>query len=457
MLPDQLITKKGDKYTVNPYQKLAYNWILEHPESCLFLGMSLGKTVIVLSYLQEIIYEQAEVFNALVIAPVSVARNTWTDELQKWKHLEGIRYSLVDGDEKKRINALNKKAEIYICPVTRVQWLCEYFNGKLPFNALVIDELSQFKSNSSNRFKSLSKCLGGMYYRIGLTGTPASNGLIDLWAQMYIIDLGTRLGEKYYEYESLYFNCFVRNGVVLHRTPRHGAEEKINTKLKDICLSMQTEDYIDLPLVKNKTINLPLPPEIKKKYRELRKDMLTELADTVVTAQSAADLTNKLLQFTSGAIYGPDPTELINVHNLKIQALKDYVAAAGNCIIVYQYTHEKKRILKEIECTVYNSSSGGDTIAAWNRGEIKHLLLHPASAGYGLNLQFGGSTIIWVTPTYNLEYYLQTNARIIRRGQEAECTIVHIILQDTVDAIVWEVVGDKNQLQNNLLKHLQLC
>lgn len=441
----------------NPYkyQQYATNHIIDNPASALFLDMGLGKTVSTLTAIDDLML-LGDINKTLVIAPLRVAEDTWSTEVEKWDHLKHLRISKVLGKEKDRIAALNQEADIYVINRENVEWLVnKYFNNWV-FDMLVIDELSSFKSPKAQRFKALKKVRPFFKRVVGLTGTPTPNSLIDLWPQVYLLDGGKRLGKTITSYRQQYFTPGQMNGhIVYNYNLKQGADETIHSRISDICISMLAKDYLDLPERIDNKIEIKLSESTKKKYKQLEKDLVIELGENDITAANAAVLTNKLLQMANGAIYSEDKT-VVEIHEEKLKALLEVIEAANGkpVLVFYSFQHDYDRITKFLNKKGYKPKKLNDSsdIKSWNEGRIDILLLHPASAGHGLNLQYGGSTIVWFGLPWSLELYQQANARLHRQGQKEVVVINHLIAKGTVDEDVMKALSNKEVNQNVLLE-----
>ncbi|MBC8587470.1 DEAD/DEAH box helicase [Paratissierella segnis] len=441
------------KYKPYDYQEYATQWILDKEKAGLLLDMGMGKSVITLTAIDELMFNYFEVSKVLVIAPLRVAESTWDEEAAKWDHLKHLKISKVLGTEKERINALYTKADIYIINRENVKWLVDKCGKDWPFDMVVIDELSSFKSHRAQRFKALRKVRPFMKRVVGLTGTPAPNGLIDLWSQIYLLDGGERLGKTITGYREKYFLPDKRNQhIVFTYKLKEDAEEAIYEKLSDICVSMKAEDYLKLPERINNIIPIYLPKKAKDKYDQLERDLLLPLKDSDIVANTAGVLANKLLQMSNGAVYDEDG-DVREIHNAKLKALEDTIEAANGkpVLIFYSYKHDLDRIrkhLKRDDLTVLDTS---EDIKNWNEGKIPIMLAHPASAGHGLNLQAGGNIIIWFGLTWSLELYSQANARLYRQGQKQNVIIHHLVSKGTMDEDVMKALEGKEVGQEALL------
>ncbi len=439
------------KYIPYSYQEYALKFILNSKAAGIFLDCGLGKTVITLTAIAELMHNRFEISKALVIAPLRVAENVWDVEAKKWGHLKHLRVAKVLGSEKKRIQALNTNADIYVINRENTKWLVDYYKKDWPFDMLVLDELSSFKSHRAKRFKALRKVRPLCKRVVGLTGTPEPNGLIDLWAQVYLLDSGQRLGKTISGYRDRYFLPDKRNQhVIFSYKPREGAEEAIYKKLSDICISMKNRDYLTLPERMDNILGINLPPKVLEQYRQLERDLLLPLLEGDIVAGSAAVLTNKLLQITGGAVYDEEKKVQI-LHDEKLKALEDLVEATNGkpVLVYYNYRHELERIQKQFLCRVLDTAKDMED---WNKGEIPVMLAHPASAGHGLNLQNGGSTIIWFGLPWSLELYQQANARIHRQGQKNTVVVHHLVAKETIDEDVMQVLAKKQAGQEALLQ-----
>jgi SNF2 family DNA or RNA helicase len=417
------------KYVPHEYQKYAEEYIIRHPASGLFLDMGLGKTVIALTAVDELMFDYFDVAKVLVIAPLRVAQDTWSKECEKWDHLRGLKISKVLGSEKERRLALFRKADIYIINRENVEWLTK--NYKWDFDMVIIDELSSFKSHSAIRFKALRKVRPLTKRVVGLTGTPAPNSLIDLWSQINLLDMGERLGRFIGNYRRDYFEPDKRNKqIIFTYKPKAYAEEAIYRKISDICVSMKACDYIKMPERIDNLIEVSMDQKEAALYKKLERETLLPFEDGDIDAVNAAALSNKLLQMANGAVYDENKAVRL-IHNKKLDALEDLVEASNGkpVLIFYSYIHDRDRISKRFEVTELKTS---EDIESWNKGDIEIAIAHPASAGHGLNLQAGGSTVIWFGLTWSLELYQQANARLWRQGQK-ETVVIHCDRQVETD------------------------
>lgn len=472
MIKELYNLKTGKVFKTDLHQIEAYQHLMDNPRAALFLGMSLSKTVIALSYLYEMHYREAAIGKTLVIAPDKVARITWSEEINTWAHLQEMRYSLVIGNEQQRKEALNIDAEIYIIGVNNVGWLIDQYLyqkisrisgapygpwlGELPFDSLVIDELSLFKSRESGRFKKLRRALkvSKTNYRIGMTGTPSPNGYIDLWSQICLLDDGERLEDTFGKYLDKYFTTRGNGMIIYEYIPRKEACNIIAHKIQDIALTMNTRDKIKLPDLYVEDITIEMNDYDRGIYEALEQEYVLEFLQKEITVKNAADLTNKLLQISSGAIYDENK-DWFEVNTVKLDALDKYlkIIKGQTTICVYQFRHELERIKKRFPFarelkTIHDFKD-------WNAGKIQLLLIHPASAGHGLNLQFGGSHMIWFSLTWNLEHYQQTIARLLRRGIIKDVVVKRLIVEGTRDKIVADRLNSKETSQEFLLKEIK--
>ena len=448
------------QFTPHDYQKYCIDYIKSHPVTALFLSMGLGKTIITLTALRDLMLDDMSVSKALVIAPLRVARDTWPAEVKKWDHLSDLDVSVIVGDLKTRTAAVHAPAMVYVVNRENVKWLVEYYekNGmRWDFDCVVIDELSSFKNHQSQRFKYLRKVRPFVKRWIGLTGTPTSYGLMDLWAEIGILDGGERLGRFIGRFRDAYFKAGSMNpstGVVFSYVPRPGAEEQIYERISDITISMKALDYLDMPECLYVDHTVEMIGSERKLYDQLKTDLIIPTEDGDIDAANAAALSNKLLQMSNGAVYD-ESSEVRFIHDHKLEMLDDLIEAANgqSVLIAYWFKHDRTRITEHLEkagFTVRDLKSSGD-IADWNEGRIPVALIHPASAGHGLNIQAGGHILIWFGLTWSLELYQQTNARLWRQGQQETVTIHHIITKDTVDEDVLAALASKDVTQEKLI------
>ena len=440
------------KYEPHEYQRYAINYIEDHPFAAVLLDMGLGKTSITLTAIADLLFDSFEVHKVLVIAPLRVARDTWSAELQKWDQLHHLTYSVAVGSEAERKAALTKKADIYIINRENVQWLIE--KSKLPFDydMIVVDELSSFKNHQSKRFKALMQVRPRIKRVVGLTGTPASNGLMDLWAEFKVIDMGKRLGRLITYYRQEYFVPDAMNGQIVYSyRPKPGAEQAIYRKISDITISMKSTDHLKMPELISSEYKVYLSPDEQDAYDEMKKQFILDLPDGEISAANAAALSGKLSQMANGAIYD-DAGNTVPIHEQKLDALEDLVEAANGkpLLVAYWYKHDLSRIRERFPHARCIDTS--EDITDWNNGEIPLALIHPASAGHGLNLQEGGCTIVWFGLTWSLELYQQLNARLWRQGQKHTVVIHHIITKDTHDEDVMKALENKDMRQSSLIE-----
>ncbi len=438
------------QYKPYEYQEYATRFIQTHEVSAIFLDCGMGKSVITLTAIKRLL-AKGKARRVLVVAPLRVAQTTWPDEIQKWDHLKGLTYAVAVGSEEKRKAALAKKADITIINRENVEWLVAKSGQKWCYDTVVLDELSSFKSYQAKRFKYLLKVRPFVSRIVGLTGTPASNGLMDLWAEFRVLDLGERLGRYITRYREAYFKPDKRNAqVVFSYKPLPGAEERIYEKISDITISMKAKDYLHLPELVFNDVFVKLDEKAERAYAEFKADMVVELKGEEIDAVNAAVLSNKLLQMANGAIYAEDG-KVIRIHDKKLDALEDMLESANGkpVLVAYWFKHDLQRIKERFPFA--REIKTAEDIRAWNNGEIAMGLIHPASAGHGLNLQRGGSTIIWFGLTWSLELYQQLNARLYRQGQKETVIIHHILTEGTMDERVLRAVGEKDKTQSALI------
>lgn len=446
---------------LHEYQKQAVDFVLERDASGLFLDMGLGKTLITLTALDDLMFNQFVARRVLVIAPLRVAESTWRQEAEKWDHLARFTFALALGSVRRRVEALDQEADITIINRENVAWLVERFGRRWPFDTVVIDELSSFRNHESKRFKALRKVRPLIKRVIGLTGTPTPKGLINLWAQVYLLDRGERLGTTVTAYRDRWFRPGAHKGFTVYEwIPVDGADDEISARLSDLCMSMTAADYLKLPPSSSIVRKVRLPPAAMMKYRTLERDLVLALEDETVSASGRGVLAGKLQQICNGAVYSDDKASWTAVHDAKLEELADLVEAAnGNPILVfYAYRHDVERIreyFRKQRLPEPRLLEGPDDVAAWNRKEIPVLLAHPESAGFGINLQEGGSVIVWYGMTYNLEAYQQANARILRQGQKKPVRIYHIVAENTRDEDCLPVLEGRAVTQDMLMDALK--
>ncbi len=438
------------KYEPHNYQTFATDYIITHPVAAVFLDCGLGKTVITLTAIEELMFNSFEVTKVLVVAPLRVAKNTWSAEIEKWEHTTNLRYSVVVGTEAERKAALRRKADVYIINRENIQWLIEKSGYNFDFDMLVIDELSSFKSHQSKRFKALMKVRPTINRVIGLTGTPSSNGLMDLWAEFRLLDLGKRLGRFITHYREQFFKPDKSNGnIVYSYKPRDNAEDEIYSRISDITISMRAKDYLNMPECIYTTYPVYLSLLEEENYNTLRKELIVNLGDKEVDAANAAALTGKLLQMANGAVYAEG--DCTSIHEHKLDALEDIIESMNGkpLMVAYWFKHDLQRIKHRFDVREIKTPAD---IKDWNAGKIPIAVIHPASAGHGLNLQNGGSTLVWFGLTWSLELYQQTNARLWRQGQKADTVVIHhIITKGTMDEKVMKNLSEKEKTQDALI------
>ncbi len=444
------------RYDPHEYQSRATGFIESHPECALLLSMGLGKTVITLTALQSLMFDSFEVGRALVVAPLRVGRDTWPEELAKWEHLKGMRMAVAIGTERERVAALESKADVYVINRENLDWMVERYGTSLRFDMIVIDELSSFKNGRSKRFRSLMRIRPAAKRVVGLTGTPAGNGLMDLWAEFKCIDMGRRLGRFITHYREEFFVPDKRNGqVVFSYRPKPGASERIFGRLSDITVSMKALDHLDMPKLIEVDREVRMSEEEARGYAELVDSMTLELKDKELTAANAAVLTAKLAQYANGSVLDDEgnPTD---VHSRKLDALEDAVEAANGqpILVAYWYRRDLERIEERLDRmgVEHMRISSKESMERWNSGSLPVGLIHPASAGHGLNLQKGGDTIVWFGLTWSLELYQQTVARLWRQGQESGTVVViRIVAEGTVDSAILSALSGKTTVQDALI------
>lgn len=440
------------KYTPHDYQRHTTQFIIDHPEAAILLGMGMGKTISTLTAIEALKHDYFTIDKVLVIAPVRVARDTWPAEIQKWDHLAGLTVSPIIGTAKQRQAAANRQADIYTIGRENIPWLVKHHGNRWPYDMVIIDELSSFKNPQAKRFKALKKVRPKITRIVGLTGTPAPNSLLDIWAPFRLIDNGQRLGKFITHYRDQYFLPDKRNGQVIYSWKiRPGADQAIYDNIADITVSMRTTDYLTLPEVTRQHIEVTLAPKEQKMIDTLKKDLVLDLGDDTIDAANAATLSLKLQQLAGGAIYNEDGTAIIEVHDQKLKALAELVDQAdGNTILVaYWFKHERDRILSTIPGARVLDTT--EDFADWNAGKIPVALIHPASAGHGLNLQSGGHIMVWYTTPWSLELYEQANARLHRQGQTEPVSIIHIDTANSIDQTVHQALARKDTTQQALI------
>ena len=443
------------KYEPHDYQAYATNFILTHPISAVLLDMGLGKSVITLTAIYDLCLDSFLVRKVLVIAPLRVARDTWPTEIQKWDHLNDLTYSVAIGSETERKAALMQDVSVHIINRENVQWLVEQSDLPFDYDMVVIDELSSFKSYQAKRFRALLKVRPSVRRIVGLTGTPSSNGLMDLWAEYRLLDFGERLGRFITHYRNRYFTPDKRNGTVIYSyKPLPGAEEQIYDAISDITISMKAADHLQMPELMLNEARVRLSDEEWETYCTLKKELVVSLQGEEIDAVNAASLANKLCQMANGAVYA-DEKKVVPLHERKLDMLEDLIEAANGkpLLIAYWFKHDLDRIsdrLHKLHIS-FATADKSDSIQRWNRGELPVMLIHPASAGHGLNLQSGGCTLVWFGLTWSLELYQQTNARLWRQGQKNTVVIHHIVAEGTIDERIMSALRQKDKTQTALM------
>lgn len=444
------------QYNPHNYQKYVIEYIETHPVSAVFLDMGLGKTSITLTAINNLLLDYFAVRKVLVIAPLRVAKNTWSAEINKWDHLNDLKYSIIVGTPAERKNALKAAADIYIINRENIPWLAEYMGAAFDFDMVVIDELSSFKNYQAKRFKALMKVRPSVKRIVGLTGTPSSNGLMDLFAEFKLLDMGERLGRFIGQYRNTYFMPDKRNGqVVFSYKPLPGAEDAIYRKISDITISMKAADHLKMLKLVMTDYEVDLSEKEQDRYKEFKENMVLQLADDEITAANAASLSNKLCQMANGAIYDDDKA-VIHVHDRKLDALEDIIESMNGkpVLVAYWFKHDYDRIAERLRTLniPFEKLDTSDSIDKWNKGLIPAALIHPASAGHGLNLQSGGSTLVWFGLTWSLELYQQTNARLYRQGQSSDTVVImHIAAKGTIDEQILKALKKKDSTQSALI------
>lgn len=445
------------RYKPHEYQKYAIEFIKKNPVAAILLDMGMGKTSIVLSALNELMYDSFEVTKVLIIAPLRVARNTWSDEIKKWDHLNGIRYSIAVGKAAERLAALKADADIYIINRENIPWLIEESGLPFDYDMVVVDELSSFKNWQAKRFKALMKVRPKIRRIVGLTGTPSSNGLMDLFAEFKVLDMGERLGRFISQYRVNYFKPDRMNGPIVYTYKLlPGAEERIYDRISDITISMKTKDYLDMPELISNEYKVYLDDDERSKYEEMKDELVLQLPGGEITAANAASLSGKLSQLSNGAVYD-DGGSVNTFHERKLDALEDLIESANGkpILVAYWFKHDLARITERLNKlkVVFEKLDSDKSIEKWNAGELQVGLIHPASAGHGLNLQSGGNVIVWFGITWSLELYQQTIARLWRQGQTSgTVTVIHIVTKDTVDERILKALEAKDQTQSALIE-----
>lgn len=442
------------RFKPHSYQEYAIDKIIELPAVGLLMDMGMGKTVSTLTAVLQLLFDYFEVSRVLVIAPLRVADTTWPDEVNKWEHLSELRVAKVLGSQEERLRALSSKADIYVINRENVSWLVESYKQRWPFDMVVVDELSSFKSPKSKRFKDLKKVLPYIKRIVGLTGTPAPNSLLDLWPQLYLLDKGERLGKTLTAYREKYFMPDKRNQYVVYSYKlKPMADEAIHKQIGDICISLSAKDYLSLPERIDNVIKVKLSKKVMEQYKAFEKEKLLELKDTDITAATAGVVVGKLLQMANGQIYD-DEGQVHQIHEAKLEALSEIIENVNGqpVLVFYNFKHDYESLMSRLKSLKPRTLDTGNDIKDWNEGRIQVLLAHPASVGHGLNLQAGGNIIIWYGLTWSLELYQQANARLYRQGQKNSVIIHHLVAEGTVDEHVMEVLQTKDKGQLGLLQ-----
>lgn len=443
-------------YRPHDYQKFAINFILEHPIAAIFLDMGMGKSSITLTAIMELMYDRFEVSKVLIVAPLRVCKYTWPQEIVKWEHLSGLKFSLATGTAAERKMALKADADIYIINRENIPWLIDDSGIPFDYDMVVIDELSSFKNHQSKRFKAFMKVRPRVKRIVGLTGTPSSNGLMDLYAEFKMLDMGERLGRFISQYRNAYFRPGRTNGMIVYNyVPLPGADKQIYEKISDITISMKGTDYLEMPELVNSRYEVYMDEHEAELYDGMEKELVLALPGGEITAANAAVLSGKLLQMSNGAIYSDDES-VYSIHDRKLDALEDIIEAANgrSILIAYWFQHDLDRIEKRLSDKKigFEKLDSDGSIARWNKGEIPIALIHPASAGHGLNLQDGGNFLVWFGLTWSLELYQQTVARLWRQGQQSGTVVVqHIITAGTIDEDVMDALEHKEVTQSRLI------
>ena len=444
------------EFKPHEYQKFAIDYIETHPVAAILLGCGLGKTSIALTAIDEMLHDSFEIRKVLVVAPIRVCTNSWPDEIRKWDHLSDIRFSVAVGTREERLAALKADADVFIINRENLPWLVEQSGLPFDYDMCVLDELSSFKNWQSKRFRAFMKVRPKLKRVVGMTGTPSSNGLMDLFAEYRCLDMGERLGRFIGRYREAFFAPDRRNGNIIYSyKPLPGAEDEIYSRIGDITISMRSTDYLDMPDLVTTEHTVTLDGSEREKYEAMKSDLLLRLPDGEVTAANAAALSGKLSQMANGAVYADDGSFTV-IHDRKLDALEDIIEAANGSpvLIAYWYKHDLQRISERL-CSLHIPFARLDKpedIRRWNNGEYPVMLLHPASAGHGLNLQHGGSTIVWFSIPWSLELYTQTVDRLFRQGQKAETvSVIHIVAKGTIDGRIVKALKDKDNTQSALI------
>lgn len=444
------------EFKPHDYQKYAIDYIKSHPVAAILLGCGLGKTSIALTAIDDMLHDSFEIRKVLVVAPIRVCTNSWPDEIRKWDHLSDIRFSVVVGTREERLAALKADAEIFIINRENLPWLVEQSGLPFDYDMCVLDELSSFKNWQSKRFRAFMKVRPRLKHIVGMTGTPSSNGLMDLFAEYRCLDMGERLGRFIGRYREAYFTPDRRNGNIIYSyKPLPGAEDEIYRKIDDITISMRSTDFLDMPELVTSEYTVTLDDSEREIYDGMKKDLILQLPGGEVTAANAASLSGKLSQMANGAVY-TDNGSYMAIHSKKLDALEDIIESANGSpvLVAYWYKHDLERISKrlhELHIPV-GCLDKPENIRRWNNSEYPVMLIHPASAGHGLNLQHGGSTIVWFSIPWSLELYTQTVDRLFRQGQKSETvSVIHIVTKDTIDGRIVKALKDKDATQTALI------
>lgn len=444
------------KYVPHNYQQYVIDYIVENPVAAVFLDMGLGKTSISLTAIWELLFEYFEVHKVLVVAPIRVAYSTWPNEIKKWEHLRELEYSVAVGTEAERLQALKRKADIYLINRENIQWLVEKSGVPFDYDMVIVDELSSFKNHDTKRFKALMKVRPKVKRIVGLTGTPSSNGYMDLFAEIKLLDMGERLGRFIGQFRNKYFDADKRNGqIIFSYKLKPGAEKEIIKKISDITISMKASDYLQMPELINSNHEVLMSEKEYRRYEDLKNELVLQLPEGDVTAANAASLSGKLSQMANGAIYADDEA-VMRIHDAKLDALEDIIESANGkpILVAYWFKHDLTRITERLNKlgVIYQKLDTEQSILNWNDKKLQVGLIHPASAGHGLNLQSGGSTLVWFGLTWSLELYQQTVARLWRQGQtEDTVVIIHIITKATIDERIMKAIEQKDQTQSTLI------
>ncbi|MFV0382340.1 MAG: SNF2-related protein [Breznakia sp.] len=440
------------KFIPHNYQERSHDYIINHDKCGLIVDMGLGKTVITLSAIQDLMYDYFSVQKVLVVAPLRVAQLTWSDEIEKWDHLN-LTISKVLGSVVKRKEALKTKADIYIVNRENVVWLVDYIGKDFDFDMVVVDEWSSFKNSKSKRFRALKKVMPYVDRFVGLTGTPSPNGYLDLWGQMYLIDQGDRLYPTMTRYRDAFFSPGRRNGhIIFEWDLRDGAKERIQQKMGDVCISLQAKDWLEMPERIDRKIFVDLDEKVMADYKRFEAQSILEYEeDKALIGTHAGALTNKLLQYANGAVYNEN-REVVQIHDEKINALNELIEGANgkSVLVFYSYKHDLAKIMNHFPEA--RTLDGEKDFKNWNAGKTELLVCHPASMGHGLNMQDGGNIIVWFGLTWSLELYLQANARLYRQGQKQKVIVYHIMAKDTHDEDVMRSLENKKVNQNELIE-----